>query len=183
MEGVINSQQPTKCESRGESGDSDPVVNCGSLRWDGDPQITFRLRPARLRRVWPLEGLSQGVRLCSLPCERRSRRFPPHHQRLAREPAPPCLSRLGFSSADDPDGIMSNDPDGVMSGHRTLCDRPGRISGRRSRGSRRAAWHHAGMVFAAEEAIDGGFVLCPDMTPSGWPPVHTDPPPARDAAC
>ena len=26
------------------------------------------------------------------------------------------------------------------------------------------------MVFAAEEAIDGGFVLCPDMTPSGWLP-------------
>jgi hypothetical protein len=62
----------------------------------------------------------------------------------------------------------ADDPDGVMSGHRTPCDRPRRIFGRRSRGSRRAAWHHAGMVFAAEEAIDGGFVLCPDMTPSGW---------------
>ncbi len=65
---------------------------------------------------------------------------------------------------------MADDPDGVMSGHRTPRDRPGRISGRRSRGRRRAAWHHAGMVFAAEEAIDGGFVLCPDMTPSGWLP-------------
>ena len=78
------------------------------------------------------QTLSEGVRLCSLPCERRSRRFPPHHQRLAREPAPPCLSRLGFSSADDPDGVMS--------GQRTPCDRPRRISARGSRGRRRAAY-------------------------------------------
>ncbi len=32
------------------------------------------------------------------------------------------------------------------------------------------AWsHHARTVFAAQEAIDGGLVLSPDMTPSGKP--------------
>ncbi len=95
---------------------------------------TSRDRPGSISAMgtWGSRALSEGVRLCSLPCERRSRRFPPHHQRLAREPVPPCLSRLGFSSADDPDGVMS--------GQRTPCDRPRRISTRGSRGRRRAAY-------------------------------------------
>jgi hypothetical protein len=35
-------------------------------------------------------------------------------------------------------------------------------------GERPAEWHHARMVLAVEEAIDGGFVPSPEMTPSGW---------------
>jgi hypothetical protein len=35
-------------------------------------------------------------------------------------------------------------------------------------GERAAGWHHARMVFAVAKAIDGGFGLCPDMTPFGW---------------
>jgi hypothetical protein len=55
--------------------------------------------------------------------------------------------------------------DAVTPGH---VGRPTPFAPGGGSGERAAEWHYARMVFAVEEAIDGGFVLCPDMTPSGW---------------